>query len=279
VVEAMLLGAHVSIQGGIHKAPAQAEELGCECFQIFSRSPRGGPSRELTAKTVRAFREACERHGQKAWYIHTPYYINLASKSPRIRPASIRALREELERGSAIGAAAVMTHMGSAGTDPKADGLERAVRSILQALDGYRGRSRLLVEIAAGGGGVLGGTFEELAEAVRRTKGACGVCFDTQHAFAAGYDLRTPRAVRGTLEQFDRVIGLEHLKLSHCNDSLTPLGSRKDRHCHIGQGRIGRNGFRAIVRDPDFQPINFILETRLEGVPDDLALLRRFVKR
>jgi deoxyribonuclease-4 len=274
----MLFGAHVSIQGGIQKAPANAAELGCECFQIFSRSPRGGPGKLLTIEIIRAFREACERHGQQAWYIHTPYYANLASNNLRIRSASIKVVREELDRGCAIGARAVMTHMGSSGEAPKAEGLKRAVRGILQVLKGYKGKTQLLVEIAAGSGGILGGTFEELAEAAHRTNGACGVCFDTQHAFASGYDLRTPRAVKNTLDEFDRIIGLEHLMLSHCSDSLTPLGSRKDRHCHIGRGLIGRKGFRAIVRDPRFRRANFILETKLEGVPADLKLLRSFAK-
>ncbi len=275
----MLFGAHVSIQGGIHKAPANAAELGCDCFQIFSRSPRGGPAKALTGKTIRAFREACDRHGQKAWYIHTPYYVNLAAGDRRTRSESIQIVREELARGCAIGAGAVMTHLGSSGLDSKAAGLKRAVQSVLRVLKNYKGKTQLLVEIAAGGGGILGGTFDELAEAVRRTRGACGVCFDTQHAFASGYDLRSAQTVRHTLEEFDGVIGLEHLKLTHCSDSLTPLGSRKDRHCHIGEGRIGKKGFRAIVRDPWFRSINFILETKLEGVPAELKLLRKFAHR
>jgi deoxyribonuclease-4 len=274
----MLFGAHVSIQGGIQKAPVNAAELGCECFQIFSRSPRGGPAKALTNATIQAFREACDRHGQQAWYIHAPYYVNLASDNPRIHSASIQVVREELDRGCAISARAVMTHLGSSGDAPKAKGLKRAVRAIRQVLKGYRGKTQLLVEIAAGSGGIVGGTFEELAEAVHRTKGACGVCFDTQHAFASGYDLRSPHRVRDTLDEFDAVVGLEHLVVSHCNDSLTPLGSRKDRHCHIGRGLIGRKGFRAIVREPRFRDTHFILETRLEGVPADLKLLRSFAK-
>jgi deoxyribonuclease-4 len=272
----MLFGAHVSIQGGIQKAPANAAQLGCDCFQIFSRSPRGGPAKELTPGIIRDFREACDRHGQKAWYIHTPYYINLASNDARLRNASIKVVREELDRGCAIGARAVMTHMGSSGDAPKAQGLKRAVRAVQRVLKGYKGAAQLLVEIAAGSGGIMGATFEELAEAVHGTKGACGVCFDTQHAFASGYDLRSPRAVRNTLDQFDAVVGLEHLIVSHCNDSLTPLASRKDRHCHIGRGLIGRNGFRAIVREPRFRGIHLILETKTEGVPADLKLLRSF---
>jgi deoxyribonuclease-4 len=274
----MLFGAHVSIQGGIEHAPANAARIGCECFQIFSRSPRGGPAKPLTNESVRAFHEACEMHGQKAWYIHTPYYINLASGDRRIRSASIKIIREELERGCAIGALAVMTHMGSAGIESKTEGLKRAVQGIVSVLQDYKGTTQLLVEIAAGSGGIIGSTLEELAAAVKRTKGRCGVCFDTQHAFASGYDLRTPRAVRETIQEFDDIVGLEHLKLSHCNDSLTPFGSRKDRHSHIGEGLIGKNGFRAIVRNTHFRRINFILETKPEGVPEDLKLLKKLSK-
>jgi deoxyribonuclease-4 len=274
----MLFGAHVSIRGGIHKAPANAARLGCDCFQIFSRSPRGGPAKVLTRDTIRAFREACDSYGQKAWYIHTPYYVNLATHNRRIRFASIQIVREELDRGSAIGATAVMTHMGSAGEDAKAAGLKRTIESIVDVLKNYKGKTQLLIEIAAGSGGILGSTFEELAEVVKRTKGKCGVCFDTQHAFASGYDLRTPGAVRKTANKFDAVIGLGHLKLSHCSDSLTPLASRKDRHCHIGEGLIGKNGFRALVRNRQFRRVNFVLETKLEGVTADLQLLRSFAK-
>ncbi|MFH1755026.1 MAG: deoxyribonuclease IV [Candidatus Latescibacterota bacterium] len=275
----MLFGAHVSIQGGIHNAPANAADLGCDCFQIFSRSPRGGPAKSLSKEIIHAFREACERSGQKAWYIHTPYYINLATNKRSLQSLSIRIVREELERGCAIGADAVMTHMGSCGDDPKTGGLDRCIHAVTEVLTGYRGKTKLLVEIAAGSGGIIGSTFEELACVVERTRGRCGVCFDTQHAFASGYDLRTPRAVQNTVDEFDAVIGLQHLKLSHCNDSLTPLGSRKDRHSHIGEGLIGDKGFRAIVRNPRLQQINLILETKPAGVTADLKLLKGFSKR
>jgi deoxyribonuclease-4 len=272
----MLLGAHVSIQGGLPKAPERAAEIGCECFQIFTRSPRGGPAGELTGELVRDFRRACDQYEQNAWYIHTPYYINLASTGRRIYPASIKVVREELERGSAIGASAVMTHLGSAGDAPRAEALKRVIAGIKKILSGYRGTTQLLAEIAAGSGGILGDSFEELAVVVKATRGKCGVCFDTQHAFASGYDLRTPTAIGQTFDDFDNVIGLEYLALSHCNDSLTPLGSHKDRHSHIGQGEIGQKGFRAILQEPRLKDIDFILETRTEGVREDLKLLKRF---
>jgi deoxyribonuclease-4 len=274
----MLLGAHVSIQGGLPKAPERAAELGCECFQIFTRSPRGGPAKELTAELVRDFRRACDQHEQNAWYIHTPYYINLASTDGRIYSASIKVVREELERGSAIGASAAMTHLGSAGDANRAEALNRVIAAVKKILSGYRGATPLLAEIAAGSGGILGDSFEELAAVVKASRGRCGICFDTQHAFASGYDLRTAKTVGRTLDEFDKVIGLKHLALSHCNDSLTLLGSHKDRHSHIGQGEIGRKGFRAILKESRLQNIDFILETRTEGVRGDLKLLKRLRK-
>ncbi len=271
----MLLGAHVSIQGGLHKAPERAGAVGCECFQVFSRSPRGGPAKAITPHIVKAFREACDKAGQRAWYIHTPYYVNLASSDRRIRSASIRIVREELERGNSIGASAVMTHLGSAGRAPKKEALERAIDGVLRTLNGYRDKTEFLVEIAAGSGGIFGDSFEELYEVVKAAKGRCGVCFDTQHVFASGYDLRTPQAVKRTMDEFQAIIGLEHLKLSHCSDSLTPLGSRKDRHGFIGEGEIGKKGFNAIISEPRLQKTNFILETKLEDVPRDLQFLKK----
>jgi len=275
----MLLGAHVSIQAGLHKAPEQARALGCECFQIFSRSPRGGPTKTITKDMIRTFRYACERAEQKAWYIHTPYYVNLASSRRKTQKASIRAVREELERACLIGATYVTTHLGSSGNTSEHEGLRRAKESLREVLQEYRGKAQLLAEIAAGSGNIIGDTFEELAEVVRYTRGRCGICFDTQHAFASGYDLRDALAVRNTLDQFDAIIGLQHLKLSHCSDSLTSLGSRKDRHGFIGEGKIGKRGFRAIIQEPRLMDINFILETMLEDVPRDLRILKRYRNR
>jgi deoxyribonuclease-4 len=271
----MLFGAHVSIKGGLPEAPKRAAAFGCECFQIFSRSPRGGRAPALTRKTIKAFRRACDDAAQASWYIHTPYYINLASDVPRIRSASIQVVREELERGRAIGAAAVMTHLGSAGKGSRPDAMKRAVAGIRRVLEGYRGKTGLLVEIAAGSGGILGSSFEEIARIVDASGGRCGVCFDTQHAFASGYDLRTVAALENTLDLFEEIIGLENLRLIHVNDSMVPLGSGKDRHEHIGRGRIGEDGFRAIVGEARLQGVDGVLETRIERVDMDLRRLKK----
>jgi len=270
----MRIGAHVSIQGGLHNAPRNAAELGCECFQIFSRSPRGGPARPITDAVARRFRRACADTGQGAWYIHTPYYVNLASDDDRIRETSVRIVREELERGRAIGAKAVMTHMGASGDDHPDAALRRVIENIRLVLAGYRGRTRLLVEIAAGSGTIIGRSFTELAKVVRATRGRCGVCLDTQHMFASGYDIRGASAVAATLDEFDSTVGLEHLRLIHANDSKVPFASRKDRHEHIGKGTIGKKGFKALLREPRLRDIDVVLETRLEGVALDIRALK-----
>jgi len=270
----MNIGAHVSIQGGLVKAPHNALRAGCECFQIFTRSPRGGPAKPITTEIAEEFRSACDETGQRAWYVHTPYYINLASTDGRIAKMTVEIVREELERGSTIGATAVMTHMGAAKGDDVQSSLGRVIDCLRRVLKGYRGATQLLVEIAAGSGSIVGRRFEELAAVVERAKGRCGVCLDTQHMFASGYDIRTEETVGRTLDEFDAVVGCEHLKLIHSNDSKVPLGSRKDRHQHIGRGEIGVKGFEALLREPRLADIDFVMETRIDSVAEDIRILK-----
>ena len=262
--------------GGLDNAPRNAASVGCECFQMFSRSPRGGPAREITPAGARRFKRACRSHNQACWYIHTPYYINLAADDARIRKASVHIVREELERACALGASAIMMHLGGSHKLERGAALERVVGNVKQILQGYRGRARLLAENSAGGGRTLGARFEELHRIVSATHGRCGVCLDTQHMFASGYDLSTRDGVKRTFDEFDRVVGLKHLRLVHSNDSRVELGSRKDRHEHIGHGFIGGRGFHAIVCEPRLEGINLILETRPDGVTSDLESLKRF---
>lgn len=271
----MYIGAHVSIGGGLPNAPKNAADKGCECFQIFSRSPRGGPAKEITPKIARAFRSACKIHAQHAWYIHTPYYINLASDRKKLRDLSVQIIREELERGRAIGAKAVMTHMGGAADVDAGKRLVRVIDGIKAVLDGYRGQTKLLVENTAGPESSVGRCFEDLSSVVNATRGRCGVCLDTQHAYASGHDLRTASAVRNTIDEFDRIVGLAHLGLIHCNDSKTTIGSYKDRHEFIGKGEIGKAGFTALLDDPRLYRIDYIVETKPEGSTDDVSLLKR----
>ncbi len=282
----MLFGSHVSAAGGVEKAPERAAEVGCEAFQFFSRSPQGGPAPKLTPLIVKDFKNNCRKYHQTETYIHAPYYINLASSKNSVRYASSAVIREELERGSILDTKYVMAHLGSARDVGEAQGLKYVVDGLRQALADYMGSTQFLIEISAGAGMVIGDRFEEVAEIIkqvekgsRKLKNTLGVCFDTCHAFASGYDLRIAVAVKKTLVEFDRLIGLERLKLIHCNDSKFGLGEHKDRHEHLGKGKIGLGGFKALVQDKRLKPVNFIIETPKDEVGDDprnLAILKKF---
>ncbi len=274
----MLFGAHVSVAGGVQNAPINASAIGCEVFQIFTRSPQGGNVPELTDQNIKEFLKNCKKYKQKEWYVHTPFFINFSSANPRIKYASISVVREELERASLLKAKYLMTHLGSYKDLGKEKGLLQVVDSLDKMLTGYKGQTEFLIEISAGSGEIIGDTFEEIAEIIHHPKlkkYKIGVCFDTQHAFASGYDLRNELTVKKTFTEFDKVIGLENLKMSHCNDSLTEMGSHKDRHAHIGQGLIGKSGFEAIVNNKKLKDINFILETEHDLIVEDLKLLKK----
>lgn len=273
----MLFGAHVSIAGGIFNAPLNAAKIGCEVFQMFTRSPHGGPVNPITPEIAALFKQNMQLCAQRECYIHAPYFINYASANNRIRYGSVAVIRQELERGSLLGAKYVMVHLGSFKDLGEKNGFKQLVAGLDETLKGYRGNTQFLIEITAGAGAVIGDTFEELAEIIyhpKLKKYDIGVCWDTQHAFASGYDCRTPEAVKKTLAAFDKTIGLEKLKLAQCNDSKTEFGSHKDRHEHIGEGHIGRAGFKAILNNKDFQKINFVLETEHDKVVQDLEILK-----
>ena len=271
----MKFGAHVSIAGGIQNAPLNAGKIGCEVFQMFSRSPQGGPAPKLTPEVVDEFRKNCEEGKFAEWVIHSPYYINFASGEERTRGNSTRIIREELERGSLIGASYVMFHPGSAKDVGQAEAMKFCINGIQKVLDKYEGTTKLLIEISAGAGMVIGDEFEEIAELLEGIDHSeLGICFDTAHAFASGYDLRDEKAVKATFTKFDKLIGLKRLKMSHCNDSKVELGARKDRHEHLGEGFIGLDGFKAIVASKQLQHINLYCETDPERVTEDIEKLK-----
>ena len=204
---------------------------------MFTRSPQGGYVAPLDEKIAAEFMSLCKKYNQKEWVVHTPYFINFASANKRICHASVAVVREELERASMLGAKYLMTHLGSYKDLGHDAGLEQLVAGLDEMLKEYKGTTQFLIEISAGSGEIIGDTFEEIAEIVHHPKLKkydIGVCYDTQHGFASGYDVRTSEAVAETWKKFDQTIGLKKLKLSHCNDSKTELGSHKDRHEHIG---------------------------------------------
>lgn len=274
------IGCHVSIAGGVVNAPKNAYELNCETFQIFSRSPRGGPAPEITSEVASQFKIEMKKYGYTEFVIHAPYIINFGSSKKSILEGSIRLIREDLERGSKLGAKYVMFHVGSAKDLGQEKALKQAQISIEKVLHGYTGTTQLLLENSAGAGEVLGNTFEELAllmKPLKKYKTFAGVCFDTQHAFASGYDLRNEMAVQKTFKDFEKIIGLKYLKCFQINDSKTELGSLKDRHEHIDGGLIGKKGFEALL---DFlNNLNWsgslILETEHDKVEQDINILKK----
>lgn len=279
----MLIGTHISAAGGLDQAPANAAAQGCECYQFFSRSPRGGQAPALTPELLKKFKTANQKYKFKNFYIHSPYYINLASSNNKIYYGSIKVLREELERGSTLGVRAMMFHIGSArDLGPKA-AIVQVVKGLKQVIKGYRGSCQPLLEISAGSGNIIGDSFEEISEIIKKTetkttKNLLGVCFDTAHAFASGYDLRSSRAILETFKKFDKIIGLKRLKLIHANDSKAELGSHKDRHAHLGLGHIGKIGFQELIYFLQAKKINvdIILETPTDaGAIKDIKFLKK----
>lgn len=271
----MQFGAHVSAAGGLANAPKNAASLGLETFQFFSRPPQGGRVAALSEADAAEFRKQCGTAGFATYYVHAPYIINLAAAEERIRNNSIEILRQELERSDKLGATAMMTHIGSSKDRDEAAAIQTVVAACREILKNYKGRTKFLLEIAAGAGNVMGDTFEELKAIMDGvTHESLAICFDTAHAFASGYDLRSTAAITRVMKEFDEVIGLEHLVVSHCNDSQIELGGRKDRHEHIGDGHIGLEGFRAILGSKAFADLDLILETPPEGITKDLEILR-----
>lgn len=275
------IGLHVSIAGGVQNAPLNAAEKNCPTFQFFTRSPRGGPAQKITDEIAKEFIKNCKINKITNYYIHTPYYINFASGKARIRNGSIEVIRQELERGSILQTKALMTHLGSSKEFGKKKSLEMVVAGLDKALKGYKGSTQFMLENSAGAGGtVIGDKFEDLGYIIKKLKKyKIGVCLDTCHAFASGYDLRNKKSVRNTFKEFDKKVGLSKLILIHANDSKTELGSNKDRHEHIGNGNIGKEGFKQIIQHPALKNIDFILETHHDGQEvNDLKILNSFIK-
>lgn len=261
----MKFGCHISAAGGVDNCPARAQAVGAEVFQFFSRSPQGGSAPKLTKEIIVEFKAGLKKYQQQA-YIHTPYYINFASSNPRIKYGSVSVIREELERGSQLSVTALMTHLGSAKDVGEAQGTKMVIEGLIKVLTNYQGACKFLIENSAGSGQVIGDSFEEISEIIKGVekkigKNKIGVCLDTAHAFASGYDLRTSANVVKVLKQFNQIIGLSRLALIHGNDSKVELGSHVDRHDHLGLGKIGLECFKTLVSVKKLAKVNLIIET------------------
>ncbi len=276
----MNVGCHVSIAGGVQNAPQNAHDAGCEVMQIFTRPPAGGRASPLTSAAVAEFKLKAESYGLRAVYVHAPYFINFASSSNRIRYGSISSIKQELERASLLGAKYVMTHLGSFKDLGEEESIKKTIEGLQKVFEGYTGSAKLLIENSAGSGSVIGSSFKQIGQILSGAKSAlgglkdnlAGICLDTQHSFASGYNWRDD--FTGALKELEKHIGLANIKLIHANDSMSECGSHVDRHEHIGAGKIGMDGFKNLVAFAKKNKIDMICETKSPGVTEDIKTLK-----
>ncbi len=259
-----LLGAHMSVAGGLHRAFAAAEAVGCTCLQIFVKNQRQWTGKPLTADDVRRFREAARRTAVRPVLAHATYLVNLAAIDEGTARRSERTLVDELLRCEALGISGLVLHPGS----HMGEGVDAGIRRIVQRLDAVHsatrgGRTRILLETTAGQGTSIGHTFGQLSRIIEGVRDAerLGVCLDTCHVFAAGYDLSRAEGYASMLADVELHLCGVHVDCIHVNDSQRECGSRVDRHAHIGKGRIGRMGFVRVMNDPRWAGVPKILET------------------
>jgi deoxyribonuclease-4 len=259
----MLIGAHVSPAGGLAKAIERGAERGCQSIQIFNQSPRMWRPTAYGEDDFAAFRAAMEPSPIDATLIHAVYLVNCASDDAEIRKKSRASLIHSLRVGDGIGAAGVVLHPGSAKTGDVGKAVKRAGAVIAEALSESE-LCPLHLEDTAGAGGTLGRSFEELAALIDAARGSkrLGVCLDSCHLLASGYDIRTVDGLGETIDQFDQTVGLERLQSLHLNDSQTPLGSNRDRHANVGQGELGERGCAAFLSEPRFERLPLVIETQ-----------------
>jgi deoxyribonuclease IV len=283
----MITGAHESVAGGLHLSLERAKLDGCSALQIFTKNGNQWKEPELTDDKVAAFRAAHEAAGRMPVLAHTSYLINLGTSDDALLSRSKDALVAEVERSSALGIDFVVLHPGAHLGVGEELGLARVSESLIEVLERTKGKSaRVLIENTAGQGSSLGCKFEQIAAIFdgvgdKAATERMGVCFDTQHAFASGYDIATDKGYDDALERFDKTVGLAHLRAFHLNDSKKPLGSRVDRHEHIGEGNLGVRTFWRLLNDKRFESTPGVLETEpREGeLPyrEEVELLKSFV--
>ncbi len=290
----MRLGAHISTAGGAYKAFGRARDETCDSFLIFTKSNRQWAAKPFTDDDITFYKNAVAEYADlKPVSVHAAYQINVASPDPELWEKSYQALKDEVERAGALGADFITFHPGSYMASSEQEGLDaivRAMRRLLAETETTAPDTVICLETMAGQGTNLGGKFEHLAYILENAgpSDRLGVCFDTCHVFAAGYDIRTPEAYEATMAEFDRVIGLHKIRCFHFNDSIHELGTGKDRHAHIGRGQIGLDGFANFINDPRWADHCAHLETEPtmdgeDGLPvnmnhANLAALRALIK-
>ena len=280
-----ILGAHMSIAGGVGEALTRGKQAGCECIQIFTKSSRQWASKPYSKEEIENFKHNQIETGIEVVIAHDSYLVNLGAPDEALRTKSVRAFIDELNRCEVLGVPILVAHPGA----HVGSGVENGIKAIAKSIDGAHAackgfKVKIALEITAGQGSTLGHTFEEMA----RIFGAVvenerlRLCFDTEHAFAAGYELRTAEGYENTFSELDKFIGIKKLAAFHLNDSIKDLGSRVDRHQHIGKGFIGLGAFRRILNDRRFFGLPMCLETPkgpdLKEDIENLATLRSLLK-
>lgn len=273
----MKVGVHVSISGSIDLAIDRALERRCDTFQIFTRNPRGWKFKDLSEDDVKNFTRKLADSGIAPAVAHMPYLPNLASPKEDVYEKSVETLTAEVHRCGLLNIPYLVTHLGSHLGAGMALGYRRIVDAYNKVLSEVENDVIILSENTAGTKNSMGGTFEDIRHIIDgvEQKSRVAVCFDTCHAFAAGYELRNEKALSETLERFDEVVGLDLLKVVHLNDSKRDLGSRIDRHEHIGLGFIGEEGFKTILRNGTIRRLPLILETPVDKRRDDYGNLKK----
>jgi len=270
---------HVSIAGSIDRAVDNAQTLGCTAFQIFTRNPRGWEAKSLSSKDIASFKEklAGSKIDRHATVAHMPYLPNLSSPEEDPFAKSLNSLVNEIKRCSKLGVPFIVAHLGSHKGAGDKIGVEKLVKAFTKAAQDTPDDVMILLENTAGQKNSVGSNFEQLASILFQLKPAkrFGICFDTCHAFAAGYDLRKEKTVSQTFDKFDKAIGFEHIRILHLNDSKGEIGCNRDRHEHIGLGQIGEVGLSYVIKKANSKKIPIILETPIDERRDDVGNMKK----
>jgi deoxyribonuclease-4 len=274
----MQIGCHVSISGSIDHAVDNAVERECSAFQIFTRSPRSWHAKELTSENIKNFKKKLEdsKIDRFATTAHMPYLPNLSSPAQDAYTKSVDAMKKEVQRCGDLGIPYLVTHLGShMGTGEK-EGMKRLQKALMEAAT-VKNDVKILLENTAGQKNSVGSDFDQLASIFFSLKPSnrFGICVDTCHAFAAGYNLTTEKSVKETFDKFDQAIGFEHLKILHLNDSKGKIGCKLDRHYHLGLGEIGEIGIGKVIRLMNTKKIPMVLETPIDDIRDDFENIKK----
>jgi deoxyribonuclease IV len=272
----MRFGFHISIAGGFSKVVERAEVRGCEAIQFFSRNPRGWKYNHLDEEDVGRFRSSVQSSALYPIFLHLPYLPNIASQKSKFYDRSIDSIATDLERAEQLGAHYLIIHIGHRGESSEDEAIKAVAQGIDQAFERVKNSVILLLENTAGQGSEVGSNFEQIKEIIGTVHDhkRMGICLDTAHTFEAGYNLSNKDGIEETIQSFDQTIGLKRLHLLHLNDSKTPLGSRKDRHWHIGEGYIGLEGFRYLINHPLLRHLPGIMETPRNDTVEDLKNMK-----